>query len=201
MSIDEETSMLQRRSVRPRRLAFARNLSYACLRPVLLVALIACHPDAAAAQPGQLDPSFGTGGKVTTSFLNQDRASAVAIQPDGRIVVVGRAANANNPLTADFAVARYNANGALDSSFGAGGKVTTDFLGFDDGATAVAIQADGKIVVAGFASVQATVPDELTQQLALARYDSAGNLDSSFGSAGKVMLDRILVPVKNAVGD
>ncbi len=110
---------------------------------VLALALVtAVLPGAAVAAPGDLDPSFGSSGKVTTDFGGSDAASAVAIQPDGRIVTAGRSGSG------DFALARYNADGSLDPSFGSGGKVTTDFGGFDV-ASGVALQADGKIIAAG----------------------------------------------------
>src|SRR5438128_1545987 len=92
-----------------------------------------------------LDRTFGTGGKVTTDFGLDDEARAVALQSDGKIVVAGGFGGAF------FALARYNANGTLDTSFGSEGRVFTNFGG-RDGARALALQADGKIVVAGFAS-------------------------------------------------
>src|SRR5205823_979019 len=77
---------------------------------------------------------------------------------------------------------RYNSDGGLDGTFGAGGKVVTDFGGRDDQALSVAIQADGKIVAAGFT----TDADFLTDS-ALIRYDTDGSLDSNFGNSGKVV--------------
>src|SRR5438093_9711753 len=71
-------------------------------------------------------PGFGAGGKVTTAFENLAEARAVAIQVDGKIVVAGVAVVSGN---SHFALARYNTDGTLDASFGAGGKVTTDFTG------------------------------------------------------------------------
>ncbi len=103
---------------------------------------------------GSLDTSFGTGGKVTTSFEGSDQARAVVLQPDGKIVAVGW----DNGV--EFALARYNTDGLLDSSFGTGGKVTTDFGG-SDAALAAVLQSDGKIVAVGFAN---------TTDFALARY-------------------------------
>jgi len=131
---------------------------------------------------GTLDTSFGTGGKVTTDIAgNNDNATAVAIQADGRIVVAGMASNGTNN---DFALVRYNADGTLDSTFGTSGKTTLDFvLGSDDLARAVAIQRDGKIVVAGSTGTGAA------RDFALARLDSSGVLDTTFGTAGKVTTD------------
>src|SRR5262249_4024029 len=126
---------------------------------------------------GSLDSSFGSGGEVTTSFKGQAIATAEAIQNDGKIVLVGETQGANGD---DFALARYNPDGSLDTTFGTGGKVTTDFAGADD-AFSVAIQSDGKIVVAG-SSQQNTGED-----FALARYNSDGTLDTSFGAGGEVL--------------
>ncbi len=118
---------------------------------------------------GSLDSSFGNGGKQTTDFAGGDDAGrAVAVQADGKIVVVGTSGG-------DFALARYNADGSLDRSFGNGGKQTTDFAGGGDAGHGVAVQADGKIVVAG----------SYTRGFALARYNADGSLDSSFSGDGK----------------
>ena len=75
---------------------------------------------------GELDPSFGIGGKVITHFGGDDVAQGVVIQADGKIVVAGYSSNGS---TSDFALARYNPDGSLDSSFGGEGKVTTDIAG------------------------------------------------------------------------
>ena len=129
---------------------------------------------------GSLDTTFGGDGKVTTKFAERyERAYGVAIQADGKIVAVGQAEHADPK----FALARYMPNGTLDTAFGADGKVTTNFTKGDDGATGVAIQADGKIVVVG------TAPRPCCQapsRFALARYNRDGTLDSTFGGDGKV---------------
>jgi uncharacterized delta-60 repeat protein len=131
---------------------------------------------------GSLDTSFGSAGIVSTDFFgNNSEATAIALQPDGKIVVAGLA---NDGSANQFALVRYLANGSLDASFGSGGKVTTSFFGFDDSATAVRLQADGKIVVAGQA-----YPGGANDQFALARYNSNGSLDTSFGTGGKVTTD------------
>ncbi len=78
--------------------------------------------------------------------MGEDDAYTVVLQPDGKIIVAGYAfVNLND----DFAVARYNPNGSLDTGFGSGGRVVTDFVGGTDHGLAVALQLDGKIVVAG----------------------------------------------------
>ena len=98
---------------------------------------------------GALDATFGTGGVTTTAVTSEgDAAKAIALQADGKIVVAGRTALFG---TSDFGLARYSAGGVLDPSFGTGGKVTIDFLSGNDGAEAVLVQPDGKIVAAGFA--------------------------------------------------
>ncbi len=126
---------------------------------------------------GSLDTTFGSGGKVTTDFdgLN-DEGHALAIQTDGKLVVAGSADNANVFVDSQFALARYNADGSLDNSFGDGGKVKTSFDTFFTGANAVAVQSDGRILVAGKAGLG----------FGLARYRSDGSLDASFGTAGKL---------------
>src|SRR5689334_12770898 len=105
------------------------------------------------AAPGDIDPSFGTGGRVISDVsMNFDEAHAVAVQSDGKIVVAGFAQPSEDD-SRDFAVLRYGSTGAPDSSFGTEGRVLTDFFGGLDEADAVAIQPDGKIVVAGEAQV------------------------------------------------
>jgi uncharacterized delta-60 repeat protein len=98
---------------------------------------------------GTLDPGFGSGGIVTTDFAGAgDGATAIAVQTDGKLVVAGNSFN-NSASNFNFVVARYNSNGTLDASFGTGGKATTDVGGRFARAYAVALQGDGRIVVAG----------------------------------------------------
>jgi len=97
---------------------------------------------------GLLDSSFDTDGKVTTAIGSSHAfASSVAIQSDGKIVALGSSYNGSNY---DFALARYDTNGALDTSFDTDGKVTTGIGASAEEARSVAIQSDGKIVVAGY---------------------------------------------------
>src|ERR1041384_6648927 len=99
---------------------------------------------------GNLDPTFGTGGTVRTDFAgNIDEANAVAIQPNGQIIAAGSSFS-NSKAVEYFIVARYNANGSLDKRFGKNGKITTDFFRNVDSISAIAIQPDGRILVAGF---------------------------------------------------
>lgn len=138
---------------------------------------------------GDLDSRFGTNGKVTTDFAGgDDQARAVAIRKDGtKIIAAGWALNGATGY--DFAVARYNSDGSLDPSFGNSGLVTTDFNGKDDRAFAVGIQeADGKIVVAGSTNNCVNNP-EACNDIALARYNTDGSLDTSFGNNGRVITD------------
>lgn len=114
----------------------------------------------------------GCGGGGTPA--SHDRAYAVAMQSDGKIVVAGDTYSDNNGWS--FALARYNSNGGLDTSFGGSGKVLTN-LGA--GARAVAIQSDGKIIVAGISYIQ-------PEYFVLVRYTSSGSLDTSFGTGGIV---------------
>jgi uncharacterized delta-60 repeat protein len=130
---------------------------------------------------GGLDTSFGTGGKVTTGFgRGNDIGYGVVIDSAGRIIVAGMAYNG---IDNDFAVVRYTRTGTLDSAFGIGGKVTTDFAGGDDIGWGVAVDSADRIVVAGHAT---TGNEEL---FAVVRYTPAGVLDTSFGTGGIVTTD------------
>lgn len=127
-----------------------------------------------------LDPTFDTDGKLTTVVNGgNEQAKAMVVQPDGKIVVVGYSGSTDS----DFAVVRYNTDGALDTTFDTDGMVTTPFGTDNDQAKAVAIQTDGKIVVAGWAG------NQLTGQLDLAvvRYNTDGSLDATFDGDGKVI--------------
>ena len=123
---------------------------------------------------GGYDANFGDGGKVLDSFssgnVRDEFAYDVALLSDGRFVVVGAISTSSGD---DFALARYKRNGSPDTTFGDQGHVITD-LGGNDGAVAVGIQANGKIVVGG-------VSDD---RMALARYGPGGTLDLSFGPNG-----------------
>ena len=130
---------------------------------------------------GSLDSTFSADGKQTTAFMGSDQASGVALQADGKIVVVGTSNYATT--NSDFALARYNADGSLDTTFGVAGKVSTS-IGAQDEASAVAIQADGKILVVGSSDLELH-----SGKLALVRYNQDGSLDTEFGSAGKAFAD------------
>ena len=150
---------------------------------VLAAALMVASAVAAAAAPGQLDPSFGAGGTVVTEFPSSySGARAVAVQADGGIVAAGFA-HTNNSIISDFALTRYDASGALDPTFGTGGRVRTDFGGRFDEALAVAVQPDGRVVMAGNSS------DANGSDMAVARYNSDGLLDTSFDGDGMALVD------------
>ncbi len=140
------------------------------------------------AAPGDLDPSFGENGVVTSGPNGE--AIGVAIQPDGKIVAAG---SAQSDSGARFAVARYSTDGTLDASFGQEGQVTTGFGASDDNGSDVAIQADGMIVVAG------TSFRNPVSQFALVRYKPGGSLDPTFGTDGK--LRTAFGPTANAVAN
>jgi len=136
---------------------------------------------------GSLDRAFGTNGSVETTFGDQGaEARGIVVQADGKIIVVGvSGAGAYSELN-NFVLARFNSDGSLDQAFGSGGKVKTHFPGVDNTgstATSVGLQPDGKLVVGGYRKESDRTPHEF----ALARYNSNGTLDSSFGQAGKVM--------------
>ncbi|WP_157580753.1 Ig-like domain-containing protein [Segetibacter koreensis] len=127
---------------------------------------------------GTLDTTFSLDGKQTTDFgSTADLASSLAIQKDGRIVLAG-STNIDNS-GADFALARYNPDGTLDTTFSQDGRQTTDFTSGNDFAASVALQGDGKIVLAGM------VVNNYYRDFGLARYNTDGTLDITFSGDGK----------------
>lgn len=149
--------------------------------------------------PGSLDPSFDADGRVTTSFpvvSLSNQPNAIALQPlDGKIVLAGTVSNqttvrGSTVYNRDFAVVRYNADGSLDALFDGDGKLTTNISTYQssdaanksDMATAVTIQADGKILVGGRSmSASGAVVASMV------RYNKNGSLDDSFGTGGKLL--------------
>ncbi|MEZ5494606.1 MAG: hypothetical protein R3E61_08535 [Pseudomonadales bacterium] len=127
---------------------------------------------------GSLDLSFGGGtGKVITDMgSSYDYGSSVIQQVDGKLVVAGTSNN-------DFALARYNADGSLDTSFDGDGKVTTAIGAGTDSGVSVIQQTDGKLVVAGYSFTGSN------DDFALVRYNIDGSLDTSFDGDGKVTTD------------
>ena len=128
---------------------------------------------------GTLDSSFDADGLISAPVgAGNDFARGIAIQSDGKYVVAGWSDPGGS---ADFAVLRFNANGSLDTSFSGDGKQTSDIAGADQ-AYGVALQSDGRIVVAGIAT------SGIDANIALARYNSDGSLDTSFDGDGKLTL-------------
>jgi uncharacterized delta-60 repeat protein len=165
------------------------------------------HGDAATGTPGTLDTGFGTGGIVTTELgglgnngSSADFANSVAVQADGKIVV-GGVTGFEDMAVYKVGMVRYHGDaatgtpGTLDAGFGTGGIVITDVSGGAEGINGVALQADGKIVVAGYAKIPNSGSAGSNQNFLLARYhgDAAtgapGTLDTGFGTGGIVLTD------------
>lgn len=126
---------------------------------------------------GSLDPAFGSGGIVTTAVGTfRDYGRCVALQSDGKILVAGEVSNGG---AYDFGVVRYLANGTLDPAFGTGGIASVSIAPNNDFPKGIFVRADGKIVVAGAADIN----------FGVTRLNSNGSLDTSFGTAGKVVTD------------
>ncbi|MFH1227686.1 MAG: delta-60 repeat domain-containing protein [Planctomycetota bacterium] len=123
---------------------------------------------------GITDTAFGNNGRaIAVLGPGNDYARAVVLQPDGKIILAGSAGD-------DFGLARLNSDGTIDDAFGISGTVTSDFGGNQDCAQAVAIQPDGKIILAGRARIGGN------DRIALARYTVTGTLDAAFGAGGLV---------------
>jgi uncharacterized delta-60 repeat protein len=141
----------------------------------VLLAILLAPTIAQAAKPGDLDRSFSRNGKVTTSFGALDGVNSVAIDAQGRIVAGGYVYHANDDVY-QFALARYKADGELDRSFSADGRVGTNFVPYGGAVKEVAIDAEGRIVAAG---------DDYPQGFAVARFKRDGRLDRSFSGDGR----------------
>ncbi|MBU4393798.1 MAG: hypothetical protein KKD78_02035, partial [Proteobacteria bacterium] len=127
-----------------------------------------------------IDSSFGQDGFVKTKVgYYEDRAHAVVIQPDGKILVAGSSSNNSN---LDFALVRYNPEGGLDNSFNLNGQVVTVVGNGDDEALGIALQGDGKIVTCGYTF------NGHDRDIALLRFTANGDLDPDFGVNGMVTL-------------
>ena len=129
---------------------------------------------------GSLDTTFDGDGKISGTFNGS--AEAVAVETDGNILVAG--STSQGQYTGDFALARYKPNGVIDTSFGSLGLVITSFKSWRDVGAAIAIQQDGKILVAGMSDNGSST--SYNYDFAIVRYNSNGSLDTSFGSGGKV---------------
>ncbi len=205
---------------------FAGKTGYRWAVASLWGVLLLVAPRPSAAAPGDLDPTFNGTGKIVTEFgAYEDKGWALAVQPDGRIVVAGfsslggvlmrycgdgsldttfngsgkvtnsvaayyavalqadgKIVTAGGVVSNKFLVARYTTNGVLDSSFGSGGMVATLVGTSNDTAQAVAVQADGRIVAAGYVYT----PANNRYDFGLARYTTNGVLDTTFSSDGKL---------------
>jgi uncharacterized delta-60 repeat protein len=129
-----------------------------------------------------LDTSFSDDGKVTTSFsAGNDVGSGIAVQADGKIVVVGTSNSGSG--NSEFAVARFNDDGSLDNTFDVDGRVTTSFSGGDDVGSGIAVQANDQIVVVGTSN-----DGSGDSEFAVARFNDDGSLDPSFSGDGRVTL-------------
>lgn len=146
---------------------------------LLAIAISLLALTVALAASGDLDTTFDGDGRATTDIGggHSDQIMGIAIQPNGKIVVVGTARD-------NLVVARYNTNGSLDATFSADGKLTTNFGGIDN-AEDVAIQSNGKILVTGTRCLNEGWPNG-NCDLAVARYLSNGTLDSTFSGDGKL---------------
>lgn len=145
---------------------------------LFLIALAICAAATTSATPGDLDTSFGSGGKVYTAMgPDNDVVVALALQPDGKIVAVGRCIDARHSYY--FCVARYDVSGALDRTFNGTGKVFTAVGTSTNLAVAAVIQPDGKIIVAGTCFSFKTDFD-----FCVVRYLPDGTLDNTFNGAG-----------------
>ncbi|MBV9959247.1 MAG: hypothetical protein JO360_12555, partial [Acidobacteria bacterium] len=134
---------------------------------------------------GTLDTSFGTGGTVTTDFATKsDQMLDMALQPDGKIVCVGSAYYVNQQQQYELAMVRYNSNGTVDTGFGTAGKVNSNTT-WGERATSIVLRPDGKIWVGGQIINLNTIWD-----MAVARYNSDGSVDASFGTGGLISFDR-----------
>jgi uncharacterized delta-60 repeat protein len=131
-------------------------------------------------QEGESDMSFGTNGVVIDNTALDEFARDIAIQEDDKILVATGITIASGR---DFGLVRFNTDGSLDTSFGSNGKITTDFSQTSNTAHTINLQENGHIILGGFFGI---TPNH---DYALARYDSLGNLDDSFGNGGKITTD------------
>ncbi len=158
----------------------------AILRRIFQFTILLSFTGFAFAAPGDLDPTFGTGGRVQVSVGSEALAYAAVLQPDGKIIVGGKARTNRN--YADFILARFNPDGNLDPTFGTGGVVSTN-LNITSAPRyeihAIALQPDGKIVATG--SVRTTGGSLVST--GIVRYNPNGSLDTTFGSGGIIIFD------------
>lgn len=142
------------------------------------------NPDTLINGDGQLDPTFGNGGIVTTDFgTNNDWGQAVAVQSDGKVILAGGLFNGVN---GDIGLARFRPEGTPDPTFGgSSGMVITDLNGRHDSVNAMVIQPDGRIIIAGASYSQAANE----QDFMVLRYNPDGTLDTTFSDDGWTLTD------------
>ncbi|POZ50391.1 hypothetical protein [Methylovulum psychrotolerans] len=140
---------------------------------------------------GSLDTSFSGDGQLLTTMSENSFGDSAVIQPDGKIIVAGTTGYFNdfNGNQYDFALARYNTDGSLDTGFSGDGLVATTFIGSLNMAYCVALQSDGKILATGKIGYDPNDPGVGSYDFGLARYNSDGSLDTSFSGDGLVTTD------------
>jgi uncharacterized delta-60 repeat protein len=134
------------------------------------------------AHPGDLDATFGSGGRKTVNFGGTDAAQAVLVQPNGRVVVAG----GGGPASSFCVVRLRSANGTLDPTFGSGGKRVIDFGTDDESVYGAALQPDGKIVLAGDSRLQPAVVRLKANGAFDTSFDGDGRKLFSWGAIGRV---------------
>src|SRR4051812_10058210 len=157
----------------------------------MLLALLGAQ--AAFAAPGDLDPSFAGGkGVLVPDFGAQEFGNALAIQPDGKILVAGNASTPTDP--SDVLVARFSTQGSLDTSFASGAGYSRPSIADQQYAYGLALQPDGKIVLGGSTGVSSA-----SNYLAVRLLNPQGTLDTSFGQGGAAPVDYGSAEFGNAV--
>jgi uncharacterized delta-60 repeat protein/gliding motility-associated-like protein len=137
-------------------------------------------------QAGELDPTFGTGGKVSVDFSNdRDEAFTIKVQNDQKLVIAGLSKESGNN---DFSLTRLNPDGSMDNSFGENGKVVHSLGQYSDFISDIGFQSDGKIIAIGNSNM-INAASEVTSVIAVCRYNIDGTLDNTFGNNGKVTYD------------
>ena len=167
--------------------------------PAVLLCLIA-QGFGLALPPSTLDPDFGVGGRVLSSPDGTELMSGgkIALQSDGKIVMVGNKRQADNGAYIGMVVARYNANGTLDTTFDSDGWTTVTFNATYERAADVGIQSDGKILLAG--NILNYNPDNSPiSEFGIARLNSDGSIDTTFDGDGKMKVDPILTPYQEYI--
>ena len=135
---------------------------------------------------GSLDMTFDGDGKVLADFFGStDQARAAVLQPDGKIVAAGNVRQTSS-TPSDMAVARFNSDGSLDTTFDSDGRAVVDFNALSDFAYALVRQSNGKLVLGGYATVSGQI---LHWEFAVTRLNSNGSIDTTFGTQGRTTLN------------